>query len=118
MAMHTQLPIHKVAYDLLNLAIDLVRNIPRDLKVMLGTKIRDECIEVLTLIGRANAAMDKRAYLSALVEHVQVVEYLVRSLKDKRFISVKQYAAAIELTDSIGKQANAWKRKSATAPAT
>lgn len=32
MAMHTDLPIHKVAFDLLSLATDVTRNIPRDFK--------------------------------------------------------------------------------------
>lgn len=60
MAMHTDLPIHKVAFDLLSLAADVTRNIPRDFKAGLGAKVRDECIEVMVLIARANIAQDKR----------------------------------------------------------
>lgn len=118
MAMHTDLPIHKVAFDLLSLATDVTRNIPRDFKVGLGAKVRDECIEVMVLIARANAAREKQQHLSVLVERVQVIEFLLRLFKEKRFISIKQHAAAIQLTTSIGKQANAWKRYTATAPAT
>ncbi|WP_136474514.1 four helix bundle protein [Pseudomonas sp. DG56-2] len=118
MGMHTSLPIHKVAFDLLNLALDLTRNIPRDFKTLLGAKLRDECLEVMVLIGRANMAADKRPALVALVERVQVIEYLVRVLKEKRFISIPQHASAIALTTSIGKQANAWKRSTPAAPAT
>ena len=118
MGMHTDLPIHKVALDLLSLATDVTRNIPRDFKSGLGAKVRDECIEVMVLIARANIAQDKRPHLSTLVERVQVIEFLLRLFKEKRFISVAQHAAAIEQTASIGKQANAWKRSTATAPAT
>ncbi|EIK96096.1 hypothetical protein PMM47T1_14090 [Pseudomonas sp. M47T1] len=117
MAMHTDLRIHKDAFDLLSLATDLTRNIPRDFKVGLGAKVRDECIEIMVLIARANAARDKVLHLSALVERVQVLEFLLRLFKEKRFISIPQHAKAIELTASVGKQANAWKRYSA-APAT
>lgn len=39
MAMHTDLPIHKVAFDLLSLATDVTRNIPRDFKAGLGAKL-------------------------------------------------------------------------------
>ncbi len=105
MAMHTELPIYKVAYDLLSLATDITRNIPRDLKAGLGAKVRDECIEALVLIARANSARDKRPHLTSLVERVQVIEFLLRVFRDKRFISVPQHAAAIQLTTSIGKQA-------------
>jgi hypothetical protein len=99
--MHTELPIYKVAYDLLSLATDITRNIPRDLKAGLGAKVRDECI-------------DKRQHLTMLVERVQVIEFLLRVFRDKRFISVPQHAAAIQLTTSIGKQATRWKGASAS----
>ena len=48
MALHTELSIHKVAYDLLDVITDLVRNMPRDFKQSLGAKLRDEAIEILT----------------------------------------------------------------------
>ena len=115
--MHTDLPIHKVAFDLLSLATDITRNIPRDFKAGLGAKVRDECIEIMVLIARANAAKEKSVHLGALVERVQVIEFLLRLFKEKRFISIPQHADAIALTASIGKQANSWKRHSASAPA-
>ena len=111
MALHTTLPIHQMAFKLLSVATDYARNIPRDIKVGLGRKLADECIEVLVLIGRANAAQDKTPHLDALLEHVQVIEYLMRVFADKHFISVAQHADAIALTESIGRQANGWRRK-------
>lgn len=118
MAMHTELAIYNAAMGLLHIATTLTRNIPRDLKQSLGKRVIDECIEVLMLIARANATQDKRPHLTLLVEKVQVVEFLMRLFKDNRFISVPQHAKAIEVTASIGKQANAWKRSTPTAPAT
>lgn len=116
MALHHELPIYKAAYNLLSLATDITRNIPRDLKAGLGAAMRDECIQLLVLIARANGARDKVQHIEQIVERVQVVDFLARIFKDKRFISVKQHAEAIQITASIGKQANGWK-KSATAPA-
>lgn len=118
MAMHTELAIYNAAMGLLHMATTLTRNIPRDLKQSLGKRVIDECIEVLMLIARANATQDKRPHLTLLVEKVQIVEFLMRLFKDNRFISVPQHAKAIEVTASIGKQANAWKRSTPTAPAT
>lgn len=37
MAMHTDLPIHKVAFDLLSLATDVTRNTPRDFTAIVLT---------------------------------------------------------------------------------
>lgn len=118
MAMHTDLHIYKVSMDLLRLATNLTRNIPRDLKLTLSKRVIDECIDVLMLIARANATKDKRPHLTELVEKVQVIEFLMRLFKENRFISIPQHAKAIEVTTSIGKQANAWKRSTPTAPAT
>ncbi|MCC7041076.1 MAG: four helix bundle protein [Burkholderiales bacterium] len=116
MALHTSLPIYKVAYDLLSIAIEVTRNMPRDFKASLGGRIRDECVEVLVLVARANAAREKTGHIDALLEHLHVVEVLLRASKDKRFISLKQYAAAIALTGSVGKQANGWRKHSAASP--
>ena len=118
MGMHTDLSIYRAAMGLLHMATTLTRSIPRDLKQSLGKRVIDECIEVVMLIARANATQDKRPHLTLLVERVQVVEFLMRLFKDSRFISVEQHAKAIEVTASVGKQANAWKRSAPTAPAT
>lgn len=115
MALHTNLPIYKASYDLFDVITDLAKNMPRDFKVSIGGKLRDECIEILTLIFRANVSNDKAPHISVLIEHLQVAELLLRLSRDKRLISTKQYAKAIELTSSIGKQAGGW-RRSALSP--
>ncbi|AVA33335.1 four helix bundle protein [Cupriavidus metallidurans] len=117
MALHTDLPIYKAAYDLLDVSTDLARNMPRDFKVSLGSRIRDEILSIVVLICRGNVAREKEQHLLDLIEHQQVVELLLRLCVDKRLISRPQYAKAIALTTSIGKQANGW-RKSASSPVT
>ncbi|QBF27192.1 four helix bundle protein [Pseudomonas tructae] len=118
MAMHTDLSIYKSSIGLLQMAMNLTRNIPRELKQSVSKRVIDECIDVLVLIARANSAQDKRPHLTLLVEKVQVIEFLMRIFKESRFISVPQHAKTMEVTTSIGKQANAWKRSTPTAPAT
>lgn len=115
MANHTTLPIYKVAYDLLNVVTELVKNMPRDFKRSIGGKIADECVEIVVLIFRANCAEEKAPYLSDLIERLQVANLLLRLSKDKHLISVGQYAQAIELINSVGKQSVGW-RKSALRP--
>lgn len=116
MALHTDLEIHKVAEELLGLSIDLVRNIPRDLKQVVGAKIRDECLQVLVLIGRANMTREKLPHINLLLESIWMLNYLLRALTNRGLISKGQHAKAMMMTASVGRQANAWK-KSATAPA-
>ena len=116
MALHTNLPIYKVAYDLLDVVTDLVKNMPRDFKQSIGGKISQECVEIVVLIFRANCARDKAPHLGELIERLQVAELLLRLSRDKGLISNDQYARAIKLTDNVGKQAGGW-RRSAISPA-
>ena len=116
MDLHIELPIYKLAYDLLDLATDLTRNMPRDFKASLGGQIRVECVSLMVLIGRANAAGDKVPHLDAMLEHLQVVELLMRLSHDKRFISTKQWARSVDLTERIGKQAGGWRKHSQRRP--
>lgn len=62
MAMHTELEIHKSAEELLGIVLNLVRNIPRDLKQVVGAKLRDEC-----LLGQATASHHERAQIARLL---------------------------------------------------
>lgn len=114
MAIHTNLPIYKVAYDLLDVITDLSKNMPRDFKQSIGGKLRDECVEIVVAIFRANVSADKSPHLISLVERLQVSELLLRLSRDKRLISTGQYARAIEITSNIGKQANGWRRSSSS----
>lgn len=117
MALHSELPIYKVAYDLLALVVTLVRNMPRDVKQQIGAELRDECINITILIFRANVAREKAPHLLELIERLQVTELLIRLSHDLRFIAPKQYAAAIALTGQIGRQANGWRKHASAAPA-
>ena len=124
MAIHNQLPIYKQGYDLLSLAADVQQNMPRSFKASLGAKIHNECVEILVLIGRANAARGagRAPHIMAIVERLEVVTLLLRLGFDKRFVSLKLWSAAVLLTESIGKQAGGWLKSSrfstaVTAPA-
>lgn len=116
MALHTALPIYKVAYDLLITVTDLVKHMPRDFKRSIGGELGQECVRIVVLIFRANSARDKRPHLDELIERLQVAELLLRLSRDMRLISTAGYAKAVELTNSVGKQAGGW-RRSATSPA-
>lgn len=111
MALRKELPIYQAAYDLLMQAANITRNYPRDFKRSIGEKVRDECVEIITLIFKANVAHNKVPHIENLLERVQVVELLLRLSKDMRFISTGQYSKVIEITDSIGKQSSGWKKQ-------
>lgn len=114
MALHHELPIYKTAYDLLGLTVDLTGNLPRNLKRHVGDAVLEGCVEMMKLTFRANVARDKVEHIEKLLEELEAVNLWLRVLKDRHLISVGQYAKAIELTTSIGKQAGGWKKHSAS----
>jgi len=71
MAITSELPIYKVAYDLLDTITDLASNMRRDFKQSIGGKLRDECVEIVTLIFRANCAREKTSHIDSLLERLQ-----------------------------------------------
>ena len=111
MALHTDLSIYKLCYDLLKLTATLTRNMPKDWKTSYGTMMRNECLSMLLLIAKANAAKDKVPHIAALLEHQLVISLLFQLANDMRFISPKQYAETVVLTGRIGAQAGGWKRQ-------
>ena len=120
MSLHTDLDIFKASYDLLGVADDLVRNIPRAHKPHLGRKIFDECTAIVAAIPLANAERGtaRVTHLNHLLQRNEVVKVLFRLCVDKRYISKDQFARTIPLTASIGKQAHGWKKSStASSPA-
>jgi len=110
MAIHTDLPIYKVAYSLLDVVTDIVKHMDRSFKRTIGEKIADECVEIVVLVFRANVARDKDPHLLELLERVQVINLMLRLGMDKGIIKRPGYAKAIEMSTSIGKQANGWRR--------
>lgn len=59
MALHSELPIYKVAYDLLALILQVTRNMPRDVKQQVGTALREVLQSVSTEIDAALAGESK-----------------------------------------------------------
>lgn len=116
MALASTLPIYRVTYDLLQVVTRITKDMPRDYKQSLGNKVREECVELVLSIYRANCSRDKRPHLGLLQEHLQVVTLLLRLSKDMKLISTGQFAQTIELTDQIGRQSSGW-LKSASSPA-
>lgn len=78
MAQYKHLPIYKTTYELLEAVTRKTRHFPRDFKYSLGDKIRNECVELVVFIYKANSTRDKAEFLTQILERVQVIELLMR----------------------------------------
>lgn len=113
MAIHNTLPIHKEAYDLLGHVIKVARNLPRDLKKLVGDRLIEGCLKVADLIRQANIAVKaaKVPPLDAALALLDEMQLLLRRSRDDRYITTPAYAKAIEHTTSIARQATAWRNR-------
>ena len=116
MALHTELDVYKTGYDLFGKVTKIVVNMERAFKHLIGEEIVRESSKLLILVYRANVADDKVPHLSLMVEKVKLVELLLRLSLDMQKISPKQYWGVTQLTESISKQATAWKKYAAKRP--
>lgn len=112
MALHHTLPIYKAAKQLLRLTLDLPKHMRKDAKFLIGRELLRESLAIMRLIRRANMAQGpaKVPYIDDILEKVQFIEDLVGACDDTHLVSKQQYAGVIEHTQSVGKQANGWKR--------
>ena len=113
MARHEHLPIYKLSYELLGQVVQVTKEFPREFKFTLGQRLRDEVIELLVLIYRANSQKEKAPIIAEILETILVVELLIRLSQDLRILTKKHYAALALMTESLARQAEGWK-KSAT----
>jgi len=105
------LPIYRDTFELMKMITQLTRNFPRDLKISLGERLRNDCLDIVLNVYRANAARQgRREIIEAILESVQVVEMTLRLCCDMALISKKQHGKLVERTDAIGRQAFGWAR--------
>ena len=108
MALATELPIYREAYNLLLLATQLTRNFSRDYRYGLARDIRIEAKDVVKYIFKANSSRDKTEILEQLRESLMTLQLDFRLSKDLRLISPKQFGSTVVLTQAVGKQLTGW----------
>ena len=112
MAQYQHLPIYKLTYDLLVRVMTATKDFPREYKYTLGQKMKDEIIELVVLIYRANSAVDKAQHIAVIVERVQVIQLMMRLAHDMKILTRRNYAALAKMTDSLARQAQGWLKSS------
>lgn len=115
MAQYQHLPIYKQTYDLLVRVTEITRGYPRDFKPF-ASKLREQVMEVVLLIYRANSVRAERArLLEQIVELMQVIELSLRLSCDMRLITKVQFSSVVAMTDSVIRQASGWRKNAGAA---
>lgn len=119
MALHDDLPIYRTGVRLVALAVRVQEQMPRSVKRILGEKIMQHCVDMLSLMALANASQRaaRASFIEQLLTEQRAVTVLLRVGHDARYLSHALWAESIELLGSIGKQGGGWLKSANKAPA-
>jgi hypothetical protein len=110
MATYNNLPVFKTSYTLLLILFGVTRNMNKDIRYSLGERLKNEMLELVVTIYRANCRVEKKALLLQAREHIELVRMLLRLSFDLKQFPVSQFAIASEQVDSISKQLTSWEK--------
>jgi len=112
MALFYELPVYKASYDLLIEIFELTKHFKREYKYTVGEKLKDEALEMLMNIYRANTRQQKKETLQNAREHLEVVRLLLRLTKDMKQINVNRFVDVNKKIEDISKQLTGWQKAS------
>lgn len=77
MAYSSELPVYKACYDLLLERFRFTKEFGKEFKYTVGEKLKNETIEIITLIYRTKSQKDKQSTLQTAREHIEVIRLLI-----------------------------------------
>lgn len=80
------------------------------LRDTLGVQMINSCVELQLLIYKANKESTKVLTLESYLEELERLKILTRLAYEVRAISEGKLGEIVELFDSCGRQANAWRK--------
>jgi hypothetical protein len=117
MALYFELPVYKLAYDLLIAIYERTRLFTREYKYTLGEKLKNETLELLINIYKANKSKQatRLQYIDTARQNIEVVRLLLRVTKDLKIIGIKGHVALNVQVEELSKQLTSWQKYTAGA---
>ncbi|MDD3303242.1 MAG: four helix bundle protein [Candidatus Gracilibacteria bacterium] len=111
MTTYDNLPLYKTSYDLLLQIFEIVKKFEKQYKYTLGDKIKNEIIDLITSVYRANSSFDERLKnIKKAREQVEVLKLYVRLSKDLKILSIQKFADLSVNVESLSKQLFSWEK--------
>ena len=109
MARYEHLPIYKSALDVAIWFEQAVAGFSRYHKYTLGSELRQQSREIVSLIAQANSEQDKAPYLKQLRIKLDELLILMRIAKEARaFKRFESYQHAVQLVAGVCRQNEGW----------
>ena len=112
MAIYNNLPVYKISYDLLVEIFMFTKNFSREYKYTLGERLKNETIDMITNIFRANTSENKYDILQKARENIEIIRLYMRLLKDLKQVGTKKFVDINERIENVSKQLTGWQKHS------
>ncbi len=112
MARYDHLPVYKASYDLLLEIYRFVKDFNREYKYTIGESLKNETMQLVILLYRANSKKDKKLTLEQAREKVETIRLIIRLTKDLHQINTKKFVFLNERVEQVSRQLTGWKRLS------
>ena len=113
MAIYYNLPVYKVSYRLVFMLFQTSSDFSREYKYTIGQDLKNEGMDLIKNIYRANKAEDKTVYISKAKENLETVRLLIRLMQDFNQLGIKPFVKINQGIENVSKQLNAWGKYSA-----
>ena len=110
MAIYTELNVYKSTYNLLYELLAASRSFNRDFKYTLGENLKNEMINAMMYVWRANSNYDKISYIDMARESIEKCRLYIRLLYDLRQISIENFTKWNVAIQNISKQLSGWSK--------
>jgi hypothetical protein len=108
MANYTELNVYKATYSLLFELLSASKSFNRDFKYTLGENLKNEMIDAMMYIWRANSVYDKEGHIASAREKIEKCRLYIRLLYDLRQISLEHFTKWNIAIQNISKQLAGW----------
>jgi hypothetical protein len=110
MSTYNHLQVYKTSYDLFLEIFKLTKNFSREYKFTIGQRLKDETLDLMTNIYRANVKQRKSRTIQKARENIEVIRLLIRALKDLQEIGLKKFVRINVYIESVSRQLTGWQR--------
>jgi four helix bundle protein len=119
MALFSELPVYKLGYDLLLAIYERTKTFTREHKYTLGEKLKNETLELLINIYKANKSKQstRLQHIENARQNTEIVRLLLRVAKDLKIIGIKGHVALNVQVEELSKQLSSWQKYTAGAHA-
>lgn len=112
MTQYDNLPVYRTTYDFLIQTFGIVKEFPKEYKYTLGDKIKNETVELIANVYRANTQKEKGDIIQRARENTEILRLYIRLTKDLHMIGLEKFIALNLSIESISKQLSAWQKYS------